>query len=101
MIGRAAIGYPWIFREVKHYMATGELLAPPTLDERLAACRKHLELSVSWKGEVLGILEMRRHYTNYLRGLPNIKEFPHALGAVDDAGGCARYFGGSGGTLFN
>lgn len=75
MIGRAAIGYPWIFREVKHYMATGELLPPPTLDERLAACSKHLHGSVLWKGEKLGLLEMRRHYANYLKGLPNIKEF--------------------------
>lgn len=75
MIGRAAIGYPWIFREIKHYMATGEVLAPPTLDERLDACRKHLHGSVQWKGERLGLLEMRRHYANYLKGLPNIKEF--------------------------
>lgn len=75
MIGRAAIGYPWIFRDIKHYIATGETLAPPTLDERLAACLKHLRGSVQWKGERLGILEMRRHYANYLKGLPNIKEF--------------------------
>lgn len=75
MIGRAAIGYPWIFREIKHFLATGEELAPPTLDERIDACRKHLQGSISWKGEKLGILEMRRHYTNYLKGLPNIKEF--------------------------
>lgn len=75
MIGRAAIGYPWIFREIKHYMATGKVLAPPTLDERLDACRKHLHGSAQWKGERLGLLEMRRHYANYLKGLPNIKEF--------------------------
>lgn len=75
MIGRAAIGYPWIFREIKHFLATGETLAPPTLDERIAACRKHLEGSVAWKGERLGILEMRRHYANYLKGLSHIKEF--------------------------
>lgn len=75
MIGRAAIGYPWIFREIKHYMATGEVLAVPTLDERLDACRKHLHGSVQWKGERLGLLEMRRHYANYLKGLPNIKEY--------------------------
>lgn len=75
MIGRAAIGYPWIFREIKHYLKTGTLLAPPTLEERLAACRSHLEKSIAWKGETLGVLEMRRHYTNYLKGLPNIKEF--------------------------
>lgn len=75
MIGRAAIGYPWIFREIKHYLATGETLLPPTLDERLDACRKHLTGSVQWKGERLGLLEMRRHYGNYLKGLHNIKEF--------------------------
>jgi tRNA-dihydrouridine synthase len=75
MIGRAAIGYPWIFREIKHYRATGELLAPPTLDERIAACLKHLHGAVQWKGEKLGILEMRRHYANYLKGLSHVKEF--------------------------
>lgn len=75
MIGRAAIGYPWIFREIKHYLRTGEKLPPPTLAERVDACRSHLEKSIAWKGETLGILEMRRHYTNYLKGLPGIKEF--------------------------
>lgn len=75
MIGRAAIGYPWIFREIKHYLATGEHLDPPSLDERLDACRTHLHGSKQWKGERLGLLEMRRHYANYLKGLPNIKEF--------------------------
>lgn len=75
MIGRAAIGYPWIFREIKHFLATGELLEPPTLTERIDACKKHLYGSVQWKGEKLGILEMRRHYANYLKGLPSIKEF--------------------------
>jgi nifR3 family TIM-barrel protein len=75
MIGRAAIGYPWIFREIKHYFATGETLAPPTLEERISACRKHLHGSVNWKGQKLGILEMRRHYANYLKGLPHIKDF--------------------------
>jgi tRNA-dihydrouridine synthase B len=75
MIGRAAIGYPWIFREIKHFLATGETLEPPTLPERLDACKKHLHGSVQWKGEKLGILEMRRHYANYLKGLSHIKEF--------------------------
>lgn len=79
MIGRAAIGYPWIFREVKHYMATGEILDPPTIQERLAACRKHLEGSMKWKGPGLGMLEMRRHYANYLRGLSHVKEFRNRL----------------------
>ena len=79
MIGRAAIGYPWIFREIKHYFATGQLLDPPTVAERVAAAREHLDRSIDWKGETLGILEMRRHYTNYFRGLPNIKQYRKVL----------------------
>ena len=75
MIGRAAIGYPWIFREIKHFVQTGEEMAAPTLEERVAVCKKHLIKSVEWKGPKVGIFEMRRHYANYLRGLPNIKEF--------------------------
>lgn len=75
MIGRAAIGYPWIFREIAHYVKTGTLLAAPTIDERVAVCEKHLRKSLEWKGEIVGINEMRRHYTNYLKGLPNIKEY--------------------------
>jgi len=83
MIGRAAIGYPWIFREIKHYMATGEVLAPPDINERLAACRRHLHGSVMWKGEKLGILEMRRHYASYLKGLSHVKEFRTRLVSTD------------------
>lgn len=75
MIGRAAIGYPWIFREIKHYFATGEHLAAPTLDERVDIATKHLNFSIRWKGEKLGILEMRRHYTNYFKGFPNFKPY--------------------------
>lgn len=75
MIGRASIGYPWIFNEIKHYLSTGEKLAAPTLDERIAVAKKHLDFSVEWKGEKLGILEMRRHYTNYFRGMPNFKQY--------------------------
>jgi tRNA-dihydrouridine synthase B len=82
MIGRAAIGYPWIFREIKHFFATGENLPLPTIEERVDVCLKHLRLSVQWKGTVLGILEMRRHYTNYLKGLPHIKEFRTRLVTV-------------------
>ncbi len=84
MIGRAAIGYPWIFREVKHYMATGELLAPPTIAERLDACRKHLHGSVNWKGTKVGILEMRRHYASYLKGLSHVKEYRTRLVSTED-----------------
>lgn len=79
MIGRASIGYPWIFREIKHYFQTGDLLPAPTLEERVEAARKHLLHSISWKGESLGIVEMRRHYTNYFRGIPNIKDYRKEL----------------------
>ncbi|MET6997753.1 tRNA dihydrouridine synthase DusB [Chitinophaga defluvii] len=79
MIGRAAIGYPWIFREIKHYVQTGEVMAPPTLEERVAVCKKHLRKSLEWKGPKVGIFEMRRHYANYLKGLPNIKEYRNRL----------------------
>ena len=79
MIGRAAIGYPWIFREIKHYLQTQTILPPPTLQERIEVCRTHLFKSVEWKGPIVGINEMRRHYTNYLKGLPGIKEFRYKL----------------------
>ncbi len=75
MIGRAAIGYPWIFNEIKHYLKTGEMLPPPTLQDRMKVCLSHLNFSVEWKGERQGILEMRRHYTNYFKGIPNFKPF--------------------------
>jgi tRNA-dihydrouridine synthase B len=79
MIGRAAIGYPWIFREITHYVKTGEILPSPTVEERVAVCKKHLIKSCEWKGPVVGINEMRRHYTNYLKGMPNIKEYRNKL----------------------
>ncbi len=75
MIGRASIGYPWIFREIKHYVKTGEILPPPTIHERVAAARQHLMHSIEWKGVKLGVLEMRRHYTNYFKGFPGIKPY--------------------------
>ncbi len=75
MIGRAAIGYPWIFNEIKHFFAAGEHLPPPTIEQRVDVIRRHLHKSVEWKGLVPGINEMRRHYNNYLKGLPNIKEY--------------------------
>ena len=75
MIGRAAIGYPWIFREIKHYFKTGEFLPGPDLAERVSTVKKHLDFSVRWKGERQGVLEMRRHYTNYFRGYPNFKPY--------------------------
>ena len=79
MIGRAAIGYPWIFNEIKHYLETGETLALPTIQQRVEVIKQHLYKSVAWKGEVLGVLEMRPHYSNYLKGYPNIKEFRQKL----------------------
>jgi nifR3 family TIM-barrel protein len=75
MIGRASIGYPWIFREIKHFWATGELLDPPTVKERIDSARQHLADSLAWKGPKLGVLEMRRHYAPYLRDLPHIKPY--------------------------
>ncbi|WP_312185940.1 tRNA dihydrouridine synthase DusB [Sphingobacterium sp.] len=75
MIGRAAIGYPWIFREIKHFFNTGERLEGPTIAERVEVCRTHLNKSIEWKGDKLGIFEMRRHYANYFKGIPNFKEY--------------------------
>lgn len=75
MIGRAAIGYPWFFKEIKHYIKTGEILPPPDLEERMRVCRMHLNKSCEWKGEKLGVLEMRRHYASYLRGMHGVKEY--------------------------
>ncbi|MDR6969014.1 nifR3 family TIM-barrel protein [Flavobacterium arsenatis] len=75
MIGRAAIGYPWIFNEIKHFFETGEHLPKPNIEDRVEAARNHLQWAMDWKGEKLGILETRRHYTNYFKGLPNFKEF--------------------------
>ena len=74
MIGRASIGYPWIFNEIKHFSKTGMHLATPTITDRAEVCKTHLLKSVEWKGEKLGIVEMRRHYTNYFRGLDHFKE---------------------------
>lgn len=75
MIGRAAIGYPWIFNEIKYYLNTGKKLTMPSLNDRIDVTRKHLDFSVEWKGERQGLFEMRRHYTNYFRGIPNFKPF--------------------------
>lgn len=83
MIGRAAIGYPWIFNEIKHFLKTGEHLPLPTVEQRVAVIRQHLKYSLAWKGPVVGIREMRRHYTNYLKGFPNIKEFKSRLVRLD------------------
>jgi tRNA-dihydrouridine synthase B len=84
MIGRAAIGYPWIFNEIKHFIKTGDHLPPPTIEQRVEVIRQHLKQSIQWKGINAGINEMRRHYTNYLKGLPNIKEFRLKLVTISD-----------------
>jgi tRNA-dihydrouridine synthase B len=75
MIGRASIGYPWIFNEVKHFLNTGEHLPKPSLEDRIEACRLHLNKSIEWKGNNLGIIEMKRHYSNYFKGLADFKEY--------------------------
>lgn len=75
MIGRGAIGYPWIFNEIKHFFKTGEILPPPTISERLEAVKNHALWSAEWKGERPGLVEMRQHYSNYFRGIPHFKEF--------------------------
>ena len=85
MIGRASIGYPWFFREVKHFLKTGEHLAPPTMEERVDAARRHLQMAIDWKGEKLGVFETRRHYTNYFKGIPNFKEIRMKMVTSDDA----------------
>lgn len=84
MIGRAAIGYPWIFSEIKHYFSTGEKLSPPTIKQRVEAAKNHLVWSMEWKGERLGILETRRHYTNYFKGIQHFKDFKQKLVTTDD-----------------
>ena len=84
MIGRASIGYPWIFNEIKHFMKTGEHLAPPTIEQRVDACKQHLDMSLEWKGERMGINEMKRHYTNYFKGLPDFKPYRMTLVTSND-----------------
>jgi nifR3 family TIM-barrel protein len=74
MIGRASIGYPWVFNEIKHFMKTGQHLTPPGVKERVQITKDHLLMSVDWKGETLGIAEMKRHYSNYFKGIAHFKE---------------------------
>ena len=85
MIGRASIGYPWFFREVKHFFETGQHLGPPTLEERVDAARRHLQMAIDWKGEKLGVFETRRHYTNYFKGIPHFKEYRMKMVTSDDS----------------
>ncbi len=85
MIGRASIGYPWFFKEVKHFFNTGEHLPPPTMHERVDAARRHLQMAIDWKGEKLGVFETRRHYTNYFKGIPHFKEYRMKMVTSDEA----------------
>ncbi len=85
MIGRASIGSPWFFNQVKHFFKTGEHLASPTIAERVEIARRHLQMSIDWKGETLGVLETRRHYTNYFKGIPHFKEYRMKMVTSDDA----------------
>lgn len=79
MIGRASIGYPWIFNEIKHYLKTGEHLAPPSMQERLDVVKQHIDFAVRWKGEMVGLLEMRSHYGNYFKGTANFRDYRSQL----------------------
>jgi nifR3 family TIM-barrel protein len=84
MIGRASIGNPWVFREIKHFVKTGQHMAGPTLYERLEACKTHLDKSLEWKGPIVGLVEMRRHYANYFKGIPHFKEYRMRLVSCTD-----------------
>jgi nifR3 family TIM-barrel protein len=92
MIGRAAIGNPWIFNQIKHYFKTGELLEMPKVSERLKVAKQHLEMSIKWKGERLGILETRPHYSNYFKGIPNFKPFRVRLVTEDSLSNIYQIF---------
>jgi tRNA-dihydrouridine synthase B len=84
MIGRAAIGYPWVFNEIKHFMKTGQIKDLPTIEERAALAKEHLERAIKWKGEKLGVVETRRHYTNYFKGIPHFKDTRTKLVTADE-----------------
>ena len=85
MIGRATIGNPWFFKQVKHYMETGEHLEPISMLERVQAARRHLQMAIDWKGDKLGVFETRRHYTNYFRGILNFKPYRMKMVTSDEA----------------
>ncbi len=85
MIGRASIGYPWVFKEIKHFLNTGIRLEEPNFLERLRVCKLHFDKSIEWKGEKVGIVEMRRHYANYFKGIPHFKEYRTALVGANSA----------------
>ncbi|WP_299776549.1 tRNA dihydrouridine synthase DusB [uncultured Formosa sp.] len=83
MIGRASIGNPWFFKQVKHFFETGEHLDPITIQERVEAAKRHLQMAIDWKGEILGVFETRRHYTNYFKGIPHFKEYRQRIVTSD------------------
>ena len=85
MIGRAAIGYPWIFNEIKHFVKTGQLLPKPSIINRVQVCKNHLQKSIEWKGEKLGVVEMRNHYANYFKGIANFKDIRIKLVTLNKA----------------
>ena len=84
MIGRASIGNPWFFNEVKHFLKTQNHLPPATISERVAMAKRHLEMAIEWKGEKLGIYETRRHYANYFKGIPDFKPYRQKLVTSDE-----------------
>ena len=85
MIGRASIGNPWFFNQVKHYMRTGLSLSLPSLEERVNVVKEHLDFSIKWKGNRLGVVEMRRHYANYFKGIANFKPIRTQLVTLDSS----------------
>lgn len=85
MIGRASIGNPWFFAEVKHFLKTGNHLKPVDMNERVEAARRHLQMAIDWKGEKLAVFETRRHYTNYFKGIPNFKELRMKMVSSDSS----------------
>jgi len=92
MIGRASIGNPWFFKQVKHYFKTGNHLPPVSLEERVEAARRHLQMAIEWKGEKLGVFETRRHYTNYFKSIPHFKEYRMKMVTTDDSKGVFEVF---------
>ena len=92
MIGRASIGYPWFFNEIKHFFEHGTHMAPPTMADRVEVARRHLQMAIDWKGETLGVFETRRHYTNYFKGIPNFKEHRMKMVTSDDSAGVFAAF---------
>ncbi len=92
MIGRASIGNPWFFNQVKHFFETGTHATPPSIEDRVAVARRHLEMAIDWKGEIQGVLETRRHYTNYFKGIPNFKPLRTRMVTSNESAGVFEVF---------